>query len=118
LSHFWRILQWKMLVYFTDIWCILQTFGIFDGHLVYLMDIWYILQTFGLFYRHLVYFTDIWSILQTFGIFWGNLVYFVVIWYIFPFLVYCTKKKILQLCCRLKIRGKNCLRQPYLKLLF
>jgi hypothetical protein len=50
LGKFWRILQWKLLVYFTDIWYILWTFGIFYGHLVYFMDIWYILSTFGIFF--------------------------------------------------------------------
>jgi hypothetical protein len=40
----------------------------------------------------LVHYVDIWSILQSLGIFYGHLVYFVVIWYIFPILVFCTKK--------------------------
>jgi hypothetical protein len=30
-----RVLQWKMLVYFTAIWSYLSLFGIFCGHLVY-----------------------------------------------------------------------------------
>jgi hypothetical protein len=84
LGHFCRVLQWKMLVYFMDIWSILRTIGLFYGHLVYFTDIWSILRTFGLFYRHLVYFTDIWSILRTFGLFYGHLVYsFPFWWYIF-----------------------------------
>jgi hypothetical protein len=51
LGTFWRVLHSKM-------------FSVFYGHLVYFTDIWSILQTFGLFYRHLVYFTDIWYILR------------------------------------------------------
>jgi hypothetical protein len=38
LGKFWRVLQWKMLVYF-------------NGHLVYFRAIWYILWTFGIFSR-------------------------------------------------------------------
>jgi hypothetical protein len=34
LGKFWRVLQWKMLVYFVDTWSILQYFVIFYGHLV------------------------------------------------------------------------------------
>jgi hypothetical protein len=36
LGNFWRVLQWKMLVYFMDVRYILQPFGILYGHLVYL----------------------------------------------------------------------------------
>jgi hypothetical protein len=32
LGTFWSVLQWQILVYFTDIWKILWTFGIFVGH--------------------------------------------------------------------------------------
>jgi hypothetical protein len=42
LYKFWRLLQWKMLVYFMTIWSILRSFGIFFLHLVYLKDIWII----------------------------------------------------------------------------
>jgi hypothetical protein len=35
LVHFWRDLQWKMLVYFMDIWYIFWPFGILYGYLVY-----------------------------------------------------------------------------------
>jgi hypothetical protein len=43
LGKFWRVFQWKMLVYFMDTWSILHTvfryilwtFGIVRGHLVY-----------------------------------------------------------------------------------
>jgi hypothetical protein len=49
-GNFLRVLQWKMLVFFY-------------GHLVYFTDIWSILQTFSLFYSHLVYFIEIWYIL-------------------------------------------------------
>jgi hypothetical protein len=48
LGKFWRSLQRKMLVYFTAIWYILRTFGIFYGHLVYFTDIWYIIWPFGI----------------------------------------------------------------------
>jgi hypothetical protein len=34
LGKFWRVLLWKMLVYFMDTWSILTSFVIF-------MDIWY-----------------------------------------------------------------------------
>jgi hypothetical protein len=34
LGKFWRVLQWKMLVYFMDTWSILRPFVIFYGHLV------------------------------------------------------------------------------------
>jgi hypothetical protein len=42
LGKFWRVFQWKMLVYFMAIWSISMPFGLFHGHLVYLMAIWYI----------------------------------------------------------------------------
>jgi hypothetical protein len=49
LGTFWRVLQWKMLVYFMDTWsilrsiviCILLTFGIVRGNLVYFPPFWY-----------------------------------------------------------------------------
>jgi hypothetical protein len=34
LGKFWRVLRWKMLVYFMDTWSILRSFDIFYGHLV------------------------------------------------------------------------------------
>jgi hypothetical protein len=37
LGKFWRVLQWKLLIYFTSIWCILQPFC---GHLGYFMAFW------------------------------------------------------------------------------
>jgi hypothetical protein len=42
LGKFWRVLQWKMLVYFIDIWSILRPFYTYNGHLVYFVVIWYI----------------------------------------------------------------------------
>jgi hypothetical protein len=54
LGKFWKVLQWKMLEYFMDIWYILRPFGFY-------------LWTFGICYGHLV-------------IIYGHLVYFVVIW--------------------------------------
>jgi hypothetical protein len=53
------------LEYFTAIWNILWSFGIFFGHLEYFTAIWYILWPFGIFYGHLVYFMVIWNILPT-----------------------------------------------------
>jgi hypothetical protein len=64
LGKFWRVLDWKMLIYF--------------------MAIWNVLQTFGMFYRHLECFTDIWNVLQTFGIFCVHLVHFFRFWYHVP----------------------------------
>jgi hypothetical protein len=43
MGKFWRVLQWKMLVCFMDIWYIylfLQKFGIFYRNLVYFVVIW------------------------------------------------------------------------------
>jgi hypothetical protein len=34
LGKFWRVLQWKMLIYFMDTWSILRSFVMFYGHLV------------------------------------------------------------------------------------
>jgi hypothetical protein len=39
LGKFWRVLQWKMLVYFMRIWSILRQIGLFYAHLVYFMVI-------------------------------------------------------------------------------
>jgi hypothetical protein len=43
LGKFWRVLQWKMLVYFRTIWSILRPLEIFYGQVVYFVFIWYIL---------------------------------------------------------------------------
>jgi hypothetical protein len=43
-GKFWRVLQWKMLVYFIDIWSILWPFGLFCGHLAF----WYTFSPFWL----------------------------------------------------------------------
>jgi hypothetical protein len=37
LGKFWRVLQWKMLVYFMDTWSISRSFVIFYGYLVYIV---------------------------------------------------------------------------------
>jgi hypothetical protein len=50
-GKFWRILQWKNLVYFMTIWFILLLLEIFYGHLVYLVVIWYIFHRFGILYQ-------------------------------------------------------------------
>jgi hypothetical protein len=47
LSKFWRVLDWKNLIYFWAIWNILRTFGIFYGLLGCFMTIWYICCSFG-----------------------------------------------------------------------
>jgi hypothetical protein len=46
LGKFWRVLQWKMLVYFRETWSIvfcyvLWTFGVVRGNLVYFFPFWY-----------------------------------------------------------------------------
>jgi hypothetical protein len=51
LATFWRVLQWKMLVYCMGIWSILWTFNIFYGHLVYFVVVWYIFPRFGRLYQ-------------------------------------------------------------------
>jgi hypothetical protein len=35
LGKLWKVLQWEMLVYLMAIWSILQSFGMFCGHLVF-----------------------------------------------------------------------------------
>jgi hypothetical protein len=45
------------------------------------------MESFGIFHRHLVYFGP-------FGILYGNVVYLWQFLYIFPVLVYCTKKNL------------------------
>jgi hypothetical protein len=50
LGKFWSVLQWKMLVYFRDIWSLfgpfhigfLWTFGTFCCDLVHFPPVWYI----------------------------------------------------------------------------
>jgi hypothetical protein len=51
LGKFWRVLQWKMLVYLLAIWSILRPFGIFCDHLVHFAFIWYIFSAFGIMYQ-------------------------------------------------------------------
>jgi hypothetical protein len=51
LGKFWRVLQWKMLVYFMCIWPILWLLEIFYGHLVHFAVIWYIFPRFGMLYQ-------------------------------------------------------------------
>jgi hypothetical protein len=43
LGRFWRVLEWKILLYFMTIWNILWPFGIIYGRLVCFVVIWYIL---------------------------------------------------------------------------
>jgi hypothetical protein len=42
LGKFWRVLDWKMCIYFMAIWNILWRFGTFCIHLVHFVFIWYI----------------------------------------------------------------------------
>jgi hypothetical protein len=44
LGKFWRVLQWKMLVF-------LWPFDIFYAHLVYFDEIWYIFPRLGILYQ-------------------------------------------------------------------
>jgi hypothetical protein len=48
LGKFWRVLQWKMLVYFVAIWSILRPFGILYDHLAYFSPFPYIFPYFGI----------------------------------------------------------------------
>jgi hypothetical protein len=48
LGKFWRVLQWKILVYFMTIWSILLPLEILYGHLAYFAVIWYIFPRFGI----------------------------------------------------------------------
>jgi hypothetical protein len=63
-------------------------------------ELWRVLQ-----YTMMVYFMDTWSILRSFVIFYVYLVQFVVIWYIFPVLVFSTKKNLATL---VLSRHENC----------
>jgi hypothetical protein len=51
LVKFWRILQWKMMVYFMGTWSISPSFVIFYGHLESCVVIWYIFSRFGILYQ-------------------------------------------------------------------
>jgi hypothetical protein len=51
LGKFWRVLQWKMMVYFMDTLSILRSFVIFYGHFVQFVAIWYIFTRFGILYQ-------------------------------------------------------------------
>jgi hypothetical protein len=48
LGKFWRVLLWKILLYFMTIWPILRPLQIFYGHLIYFVAIWYIFPRFGI----------------------------------------------------------------------
>jgi hypothetical protein len=51
LGKFWRVLKWKILVYFMTIWSILLLLEIFYVHLVYFVVIWYNFSRFGILYE-------------------------------------------------------------------
>jgi hypothetical protein len=48
LGKFWRVLLWKILVYFMAIWSTLRPLKIFYGHFVYFVVIWYIFPRFDI----------------------------------------------------------------------
>jgi hypothetical protein len=48
LGKFWRVLQWKMLVYFMNILSLVRSFDTFNGYLVFLWQV-------GMFFSVLVY---------------------------------------------------------------
>jgi hypothetical protein len=50
-GKFCRVLDWKMCIYFMDIWNILWRFEIFYDHLVHFVLIWYIFSGFGIIYQ-------------------------------------------------------------------
>jgi hypothetical protein len=47
LGKFWRVLQWKILVYLMTIWSILRPLKKCYGHLVYFAVVWYISPRLG-----------------------------------------------------------------------
>jgi hypothetical protein len=47
-SQFWRVLLWKISVYFMTIRSILRPLEILYGHLLYFVVIWYIFPRFGI----------------------------------------------------------------------
>jgi hypothetical protein len=51
LGKFWRVLQWKMVVYYLAIRSIFRLYRILCGHLVYFMVIWYIFFRFVILYH-------------------------------------------------------------------
>jgi hypothetical protein len=48
LGKFWRVLLWKILLYFITIWSSLRPLEIFYGHLVYFVVSGYIFPRFGI----------------------------------------------------------------------
>jgi hypothetical protein len=50
-GKFWRVLQWKILVYFMTILSIFRPLEIFYGHLIYFVFNWYISPRFGILFR-------------------------------------------------------------------
>jgi hypothetical protein len=51
LGKFWRVLQWRMLVYVMAIWSISPQFGRSCGHSIYFTVIWYVFSRFGILYQ-------------------------------------------------------------------
>jgi hypothetical protein len=52
LGNFWRVLQWKILIYFLCHAVYLRPFDIFYGHLVNFVVIWYIFPHFWATFFH------------------------------------------------------------------
>jgi hypothetical protein len=48
LGKLWRVLLWKILLYFMTVWPILRPLEIFHFHLIYFVAIWYIVPRFGI----------------------------------------------------------------------
>jgi hypothetical protein len=51
LGKVWRASDWKILIYFTAVWNILQTFEIFYDHLVEFVFVWHIFSGFGIMHQ-------------------------------------------------------------------
>jgi hypothetical protein len=54
-GKFWRVLQWKILVNFMTIWCILRPLEISYGYLVYFVFIRYISPVFWYFVQRKIW---------------------------------------------------------------
>jgi hypothetical protein len=54
LGKFFRVSDWKMLIYFMAIWNILLIFGIFYDHLVHCVFIWYSFSGFGIMHQEIL----------------------------------------------------------------
>jgi hypothetical protein len=89
LGKLWRVLQYKMLVYFIP-------FGLLYGHLVYFVAVWYVIWLFAIYFSR-------------FGFLYGYLIY------IFPILVCCTKKNLATLIATFDARIGSCIHRKVLR---